>query len=155
MLDVEKNFKNGRVHNMKSRECFYYFESTPCKDKIIICWVGNTPVDNHKPTATVTKEGWIVFIPLYCVSYVLPHKHTYATTLPKNRVPQPLLAISVTPCLKLQQRDCTCQTSPHINMTCSIHCRSVKSKPIDMKPQTSDCMQDQPASSHPEMMLYF
>lgn len=61
--------------------------------------------------------------------------HTSQTASPKCLLPL-LQAISVTPCLKLQQRDCTCQTSPRINMTCSIHCQSAKSKRIDMKPQS-------------------
>lgn len=54
----------------------------------------------------------------------LPHKPTYAATFPKH-CPLPLLeAVSVTPRLSLHQPDCTCQTSPHINLTRSIHCQS-------------------------------
>lgn len=121
--------------------------------------------DNHMPAKCRywlrSEWGWIVFIPLFFFRSVMFTRFTNLLMQPHfpNSIPKPFLhllrAISVTPCLTLPRRDCTCQTSPHINMTCSIHCQSGKSKRIDMKPRTSDRMWDEPLRFHPELMLYF
>lgn len=86
------------------------------------------------------------FFQVTCVH--LPHKPTYATAL---SIVHLLQAASVTPCLKLQRRDCARQTSPHISATRSIHCQYATSKHIDVRPRNVT----PPLRFNPGPMLHF
>lgn len=86
------------------------------------------------------------FFQVTCVH--LPHKPTYATAL---SIVHLLQAASVTPCLKLQRRDCARQTSPHISATRSIHCQYATSKHIDVRPRNVT----PPLRFNPEPTLHF